>query len=63
MSVVVTDVDRHHEENCLWVMLHHHQQHHLWHTVVYQVRFTVSQECFICEIMSEYAVSFGTDCF
>ena len=33
----VAGVDRHHEENYLWVMLHRHQQDQLWHSVVYQV--------------------------
>jgi len=40
MFVVVSDADRRHEENCLWVTLHRRQQRRLWHTLVYQVQVT-----------------------
>jgi len=47
---MVPGVDRRHEENCLWVALHHHQQDRLWHIVVYQVTVKMFENSFCCEI-------------
>ena len=61
--VMVTDVERCHEENylCLALPVHHHQQDHLWHTVdAYQVTLRTQEDLYIlcCKIVTECVIQF-----